>query len=131
MKLKLAITIVALTLVHPIYAQIDAGKGTSVASIVIDLQSGKTVQQHNADLLLTPASLTKLLTTAAALDQIGPQQKIATQAFISANGKQLIIRGQCDPTMGSVQLAQCRNLCYQHSQRSETTKNNTDRAHNI
>ena len=101
MNPKHAIAIVALASAQCLHAQIDAGKGASVASVVIDLQSGQTLQQNNADQLLTPASLTKLLTTAAAIDLIGAQHKIATQAFISANGKQLTIRGMCDPTMAS------------------------------
>ena len=85
----------------PSNAQVDAGKGASVSSIVVELRTGKVIEEYCADVLLTPASLTKLLTTAATLEMCGPQKKIETVAYLSVDNNQLIIKGKCDPTMGS------------------------------
>lgn len=82
-------------------AQIDAGKSATLASIVIDLKTGEVIEEHDADKLLTPASLTKLLTTAAVLEKMGAQSKIETRAYISIDKKHISIKGCCDPTIGS------------------------------
>src|ERR1051325_6840641 len=46
--------------------------------LVVDAKTGETVYEHNADKLFTPASTTKLYTTAAALTAFGPQYKFET-----------------------------------------------------
>ena len=45
---------------------------------VYSAESGRTVYSHNGDKYFTPASVTKLFTTAAALDLIGPNYKFRT-----------------------------------------------------
>ncbi|MCQ2204436.1 MAG: D-alanyl-D-alanine carboxypeptidase/D-alanyl-D-alanine-endopeptidase [Bacteroidales bacterium] len=82
-------------------SQLNLSNEATVASVVIDYQTGNVVEEHDADRLLTPASLTKLMTTAAALDVLGPKTKFETRAFLDLDNSSLIIKGFCDPTMGS------------------------------
>jgi D-alanyl-D-alanine carboxypeptidase/D-alanyl-D-alanine-endopeptidase (penicillin-binding protein 4) len=49
--------------------------------LVVDAKSGETVYEHNPDKLFTPASTTKLYTTAAALAAFGPQYKFETPVY--------------------------------------------------
>lgn len=46
---------------------------------VVDLVSGRTLYQHNADRLFVPASTMKLLTTALALARLGPDHRFVTR----------------------------------------------------
>ncbi len=48
---------------------------------VIDLATGETLYAKNPDLPLNPASNAKLLTTAAALDLLGPEHRYATRIW--------------------------------------------------
>ena len=64
-----------------------------------------------ADTRLTPASTLKLLTTAAALEILGPQHRFETQLYATAlpnkNGVlqgHLYLRGGADPTLGSTRV---------------------------
>ena len=65
----------------------------------------------NADMRLTPASTLKLLTTAAALELLGPHHRFETKLYSSAlpnkkgelNGN-IYIRGGADPTLGSTRV---------------------------
>ncbi|MDO4909482.1 MAG: D-alanyl-D-alanine carboxypeptidase/D-alanyl-D-alanine-endopeptidase [Corynebacterium sp.] len=49
---------------------------------VIDTNTGQVVWQHNADALLRPASVTKLLTATAALSELGAQDVISTPIYV-------------------------------------------------
>ena len=79
--------------------------GASVSLMVRDARSGATLYQHNPRTRLVPASNLKLLTTAAAMDVLGPQYRFATQLL--SNGIRqgdrltgnLYLRGLGDPTM--------------------------------
>lgn len=53
--------------------------GATVSLMVRDANSGATLYQHNPRTRLVPASNLKLLTTAAAMDVLGPQYRFATQ----------------------------------------------------
>jgi serine-type D-Ala-D-Ala carboxypeptidase/endopeptidase (penicillin-binding protein 4) len=55
--------------------------------LVVDGKSGQTIYEHNPDLLFSPASVTKLFSTAAALVELGPTQRFQTP---------LVRRGQVD-----------------------------------
>lgn len=69
------------------------------AAIIIDLSSGNTLYAYNADTRVTPASLTKLFTTAAAIELLGPAHKITTSVYL--DGNDIIVRGHADPTVNS------------------------------
>ena len=78
---------------------------------VVSLDSGKTLFEHHADRLMSPASNSKLYTGALALDQLGGDYRIATPVY--ADGRltrsgtlrgNLIILGQGDPSWNSRRL---------------------------
>ncbi|MPR00889.1 D-alanyl-D-alanine carboxypeptidase/D-alanyl-D-alanine-endopeptidase [Pseudomonas sp. MAFF 212408] len=79
--------------------------GATVSLTVRDARSGNTLYQHNPNTRLVPASNLKLLTTAAAMDVLGPQYRFATQLL--SNGIRqgdrltgnLYLRGLGDPTL--------------------------------
>src|SRR5262249_36243792 len=78
---------------------------------IASLQSGKVLYSLNADKLFTPASNTKLFTTAAALALIGPDYKfrttIETSGSLDKYGRlsgDLVLIGRGDPTLSGRQL---------------------------
>jgi D-alanyl-D-alanine carboxypeptidase/D-alanyl-D-alanine-endopeptidase (penicillin-binding protein 4) len=79
--------------------------GASVSLMVRDANTGATLYQHNPRTRLVPASNLKLLTTAAAMDVLGPQYHFSTQLL--SNGLRqgdrltgsLYLRGLGDPTI--------------------------------
>jgi D-alanyl-D-alanine carboxypeptidase/D-alanyl-D-alanine-endopeptidase (penicillin-binding protein 4) len=80
-------------------------QGASVSLMVRDARSGSTLYQYNPRTRLTPASSLKLLTTAAAMDVLGPQYRFSTQ-LLSDGSRQgpllngnLYLRGLGDPTI--------------------------------
>ncbi|OIN48557.1 D-alanyl-D-alanine carboxypeptidase/D-alanyl-D-alanine-endopeptidase [Pseudomonas azotoformans] len=78
--------------------------GATVSLMVRDARSGNTLYQYNPRTRLIPASNLKLLTTAAAMDVLGPQYRFSTQLL--SNGTQqgerlsgnLYLKGLGDPT---------------------------------
>jgi D-alanyl-D-alanine carboxypeptidase/D-alanyl-D-alanine-endopeptidase (penicillin-binding protein 4) len=80
-------------------ADIDAG------IMIKDLDTGEVLFEHNADRSYNPASVTKILTTAAALQALGPGYKFETK--VSRAGRleggvlkgDLVIRGDGDPSL--------------------------------
>ena len=79
--------------------------GATVSLMVRDARSGNTLYQHNPRTRLVPASNLKLLTTAAAMDVLGPQYRFATQLLTNGTqqGERLVgnlyLRGLGDPTL--------------------------------
>ena len=78
---------------------------------VVDLSTGNVVCKYNENLALTPASTTKLLTTASALELFGEKYRYETSLYavgnIDSNGTLngfLFIKGSGDPTLGSEYL---------------------------
>jgi serine-type D-Ala-D-Ala carboxypeptidase/endopeptidase (penicillin-binding protein 4) len=79
--------------------------GAQAAVVVRDAQTGATLYTRNPDDRLMPASNTKLFTSAAALDLLGPDHRFTTSVL--ATGAQhgsvlhgnLYLRGTGDPTM--------------------------------
>ncbi|WP_272481717.1 D-alanyl-D-alanine carboxypeptidase [Rhodothermus marinus] len=74
---------------------------------VADVESGRVLVAQNAEQGLLPASTHKLLTTAAALDLLGPDYRYQTVLYFvgQVDGAtlrgDLILRGSGDPTFGS------------------------------
>ncbi len=75
---------------------------------VRDLTAGSTLYARNADRLFLPASNLKLVTTAAALDQFGPDFRFTTRLYFSGStvggttlSGDLVVRGAGDPSFGS------------------------------
>lgn len=73
---------------------------------VVNLNDGSTLFSHYADRSFVPASNTKLFTTAAALDILGPHYRYKTELYIEGevvNGileGNVIVRGSGDPVIG-------------------------------
>lgn len=73
---------------------------------VLNLQSGEVLYARNPDRSFVPASNVKLLTTAGALDRLGPRYRYRTTLYVDGpvrNGVlhgNLIVRGSGDPTLG-------------------------------
>ncbi|AVO57319.1 MULTISPECIES: D-alanyl-D-alanine carboxypeptidase/D-alanyl-D-alanine endopeptidase [Pseudomonas] len=88
-------------------------QGATVSLTVRDAESGAALYQHNPDSRLIPASSLKLLTTAAALDVLGPDYRFATEVLGDGaqQGERLLgnlyLRGSGDPSM---QAADYREL---------------------
>jgi serine-type D-Ala-D-Ala carboxypeptidase/endopeptidase (penicillin-binding protein 4) len=70
--------------------------------ILVETIDGDTLYSHNARQYITPASNTKLLTTAAALQQLGPQYRIRTAIYQTPDGLRVV--GAGDPSITQTQL---------------------------
>ena len=99
-------------------------KHASVGFCVMDF-SGKKVSSHNADKSYTPASILKVITTATALETLGPEYKYQTTLAKDKNkNNSLLIHGYGDPTLGTKHLDNVPNIFL--SQWSEQIKQNFD-----
>ncbi len=72
---------------------------------VVDLATGETLYAHDAGHNFVPASNQKLLTTAAALDALGPDFRYETRLYLDGARRDstldgnLVVRGSGDPTI--------------------------------
>jgi serine-type D-Ala-D-Ala carboxypeptidase/endopeptidase (penicillin-binding protein 4) len=85
--------------------------GIEVVALSPDKTAGKTLYSQNADKLFTPASNTKLFTTAAALARIGPDYKfrttVETTGTLDRYGRlngDLVLVGRGDPNLSGREL---------------------------
>lgn len=76
----------------------DARFGPHLAFRVADLSTGRVVFRRGADAVV-PASTTKLLTAAAALESLEPQSRFVTR--VVASGKRIVLVGGGDPYLAS------------------------------
>ncbi|MFW6693730.1 D-alanyl-D-alanine carboxypeptidase/D-alanyl-D-alanine endopeptidase [Streptomyces sp. MAR4 CNX-425] len=72
-------------------------EGALASVVVADAASGETLYEHSAATRLMPASNTKLPTSAAAMELLGPGYTWSTDVL--AAGDDLYLRGTGDPTM--------------------------------
>ena len=98
--------------VNKLLKQIAAFPGFKTAGFAfyaVDMQSGETIALLNPDMTLKPASTLKLLTTATALELLGPDFQFETKLEYSGEidtashvlRGDIIIEGGGDPTLGS------------------------------
>ena len=85
------------------FLQNPALKHASIGICVKDLSTGETIVSHNDDKSLTTASIMKLVTTATALELLGPNFRYKTILALDAKGPStLLIIGSGDPTLGTL-----------------------------
>jgi D-alanyl-D-alanine carboxypeptidase/D-alanyl-D-alanine-endopeptidase (penicillin-binding protein 4) len=77
---------------------------------IVSLDTGKTLFEHNAGKLLSPASNVKLYTVALALDRLGPDYRIRTSLYARTRPDpggtlqgDVIVYGRGDPTIDARQ----------------------------
>lgn len=89
-----------------VLAQVS-GSGIQASIFVVDLTSGRTLSASNESIPLVPASTLKLVTTATALELLGPDHRFETALDYVGEVKEgvlmgdLVIKGGGDPTLGS------------------------------
>ncbi len=89
----------------------DLLKNANISLLVCDLTTGEVIAQHRPENSQIPASTIKLITTATALELLGPDFRFETKLQVSGeidadgtlNGN-LYIYGGGDPTLGSEYL---------------------------
>lgn len=85
---------------HPVTGQ------SNMSILVQNLNTGEVIDSYRPDHVVPPASVMKLLTTAAALEILGPNYRFATTLEYSAPIEDgvlqgdLYIHGTCDPSLG-------------------------------
>ena len=90
-------------------AQLNLDPAT-VSYQVVDLNSGNIITERGGRQCATPASVTKIITTATALEMLGPDYRFETLIQHDGNysggviNGNLIIKGSGDPTLGSFHL---------------------------
>lgn len=92
-----------------LFAEKDLGVVQSIH--VVRLSDGKTLYQKNSDQTLVPASVTKVLTSAAALTRFSPVHTFKTKFFVGSRqgavvSGSLYVKGDGDPFLVSEQLWQ-------------------------
>ncbi|MBQ0982306.1 D-alanyl-D-alanine carboxypeptidase/D-alanyl-D-alanine-endopeptidase, partial [Micromonospora sp. M61] len=79
--------------------------GAQASVVVVDTGTGQTLYDRNGDRRLVPASNTKLMTSTAALELLGPGHRFTTDVRTSGKRRagllsgNLYLRGGGDPTM--------------------------------
>ena len=73
--------------------------GPQVSAVVADPATGKILWSQHPDQLATPASTTKLVTSAAALAALGPDATFTTKVVRGATDNSVILVGGGDPTL--------------------------------
>ncbi|MCC8143772.1 MAG: D-alanyl-D-alanine carboxypeptidase/D-alanyl-D-alanine-endopeptidase [Tannerellaceae bacterium] len=120
MKKKILYTLCLLCIVDCLSAQVPQPvkqflaapelQGASFAFQVKDVETGKVKYSYDAERKMIPASILKLVTTATALELLGPDYRFST--VIEYDGKivsgvlegNLYIRGSGDPTLGTAHV---------------------------
>jgi D-alanyl-D-alanine carboxypeptidase/D-alanyl-D-alanine-endopeptidase (penicillin-binding protein 4) len=95
-------------------------KNAGIGFYAVDVNTGEVISSYNCDLALTPASTQKLITTATALEVLGPNYKFSTKleyvgkydSTTNVLSGKLIIKGGGDPTLGSKYFNQTDNAAF-------------------
>lgn len=116
-KILLNIFVAAIVFSHASFASnvldIEGGEATSVGIYIKSLADGKVLVDENASLALTPASVTKAVTSATALNLLGPDFCFVTPIELtgtrSASNRStwegnLVIKASGDPTIENPDL---------------------------
>jgi serine-type D-Ala-D-Ala carboxypeptidase/endopeptidase (penicillin-binding protein 4) len=82
---------------RPLLAQ--PALGDRVALSVLDVESGAVLVNRTAGTGLTPASTTKLITAATALQVLGPQTRLTTRSALVPGQSTVTLVGAGDPTL--------------------------------
>jgi D-alanyl-D-alanine carboxypeptidase/D-alanyl-D-alanine-endopeptidase (penicillin-binding protein 4) len=77
----------------------DAGLGSRVNASVVDATTGDTLYASGANVPTTPASITKLITAATALEARGPAYRIKTRVVAGTRPGEVVLIGGGDPTL--------------------------------
>lgn len=89
------------------FLKLSGVPSNSLAVKIIDLKDGSVLASHNSEVPLVPASIMKSVTTAALLNEVGPDWRYHTRVYIDGPNDlgylrgNLIIEGACDPTLNS------------------------------
>jgi len=73
-------------------------KKVNFAVKIIDAKTGKTFYEHNADKPMVPASNMKIITSAAAVEYLGPDYEFSTK--VGLLDRTLVVIGGGDPLLG-------------------------------
>ncbi len=75
--------------------------GPQLGVVVTDLSSGQVLYASNATSGFAPASTTKLATSIAALQVLGPSARFATTVVTGGGGRSIVLVGGGDPTLAA------------------------------
>jgi D-alanyl-D-alanine carboxypeptidase/D-alanyl-D-alanine-endopeptidase (penicillin-binding protein 4) len=75
--------------------------GPHLGVLVTDLASGRVLYASNATTGFTPASTTKLATSIAAIQELGPDARFATTVVAGGGPNSIILVGGGDPTLAA------------------------------
>ncbi|TAJ12008.1 D-alanyl-D-alanine carboxypeptidase/D-alanyl-D-alanine-endopeptidase [Marinilabiliaceae bacterium JC017] len=100
---------------------LNLDKGDISGVLVVDVETKDTICAFQSDYRLRPASMTKVFTTVAALNELGPEYGFETKVLLSGaqiDGSSfagdIIIEGGGDPTLGSKYFDEtAENLLFQ------------------
>lgn len=85
--------------------------GGRVGVVVVDAATGAVAAEHHADLGFAPASNQKLVTSAVALQSLGPRHHMTTELLLRGDVRDgvlhgsLVLRGFGDPTFAQEEVA--------------------------
>ena len=112
--LLLAVCAQAESKAERVFAEQEGTRNASISALVVNARTGQVIDQYNPDLVLAPASCTKLLSTCTGLELLGSDFCFPTylEAHSPKEGEpfdgiidgDLFIRGTGDPTLGSRDL---------------------------
>lgn len=122
-KIIMAVWLTVLLVSHTAVCQqeprlgFDGEEATTVGILVYDLQGDSAVCSRNAALAMTPASILKAVTTAAALSMLGPDFRFTTEVALRGTRQKgiftgdLVVTGAADPTLESSQFKDNTGFC--------------------